>query len=155
MAIGTPQGSGAGGIPMAIGTPQGSGAGGTPAPQWAEPTLPDAPSAAAASVPHSIPKSIGHHREFIEACKGNGTTSCPFDYAGVLTQAVLLGNVAYRAGRRIEWNPDTMTIPNAPEAERYLRRPYRKGWELASLESEPTGGACRGGAWRWWGGAGG
>ncbi len=91
------------------------------------------PTQSAESVPHSLPKSIGHHQEFITACKEGGTTSCNFDYAGVLTQAVLLGNVAYRSGRSIEWDPAGMTIPNAPQAEKYLRRPYRNGWEIPSL----------------------
>lgn len=77
----------------------------------------------------SIPASIGHHQEFIKACMEGGTTSCSFDYA----EAVLLGNVAYRAGHKIEWDPVHMTIPNAPEAEKFLRRPeYREGWELPS-----------------------
>ncbi len=80
-----------------------------------------------------IRDSIGHHREFVEACKGRGRTSCPFDYSGVLTQAVLLGNVAYRSGRRIEWDPVHMKIPNAPEAEKYLTHPYRDGWGPARI----------------------
>ena len=78
----------------------------------------------------AIRKSVSHHKEFVKACKDGGATSCTFDYSGVLTQAVLLGNIAYRSGRKIEWNAAGMKIPNAPEAERYLRRSYRKGWSL-------------------------
>jgi predicted dehydrogenase len=76
----------------------------------------------------TIPKSIGHYKEWVEACKGNGTTTCPFSYAGPLTETVLLGNVAYRAGSPIEWNAAAMRIPNAPAAERFLRREYRGDW---------------------------
>lgn len=71
-----------------------------------------------------------HQGEWIAACKGNGTTSCPFKYSGRLTEANHLGNVAYRAGKRIEWDTVNMKIPNAPEAEKFLRRDYRKGWSL-------------------------
>jgi len=77
-----------------------------------------------------IPDSIGHYREWIEACKGSGKTLCHFDYSGPLTITVLLGNVAYRSGRRIEWDARRLRIPNAPEAERFLSQPYRKGWTL-------------------------
>ena len=70
-----------------------------------------------------IPDSIGHHREWIEACKTGGTTTCNFDYASALTEAVLLGNVAYRSARKIEWDAKNLKITNAPEAMQYLRRP--------------------------------
>jgi predicted dehydrogenase len=78
--------------------------------------------------PPSIPNSIGHYKEWVEACKGNGTTTCPFSYSGPLTETVLLGNVAYRAGTPIEWDAAAMRIPNAPAAERFLRREYRGDW---------------------------
>lgn len=78
--------------------------------------------------PRSIPDSIGHYKEWTEACKGNGKTLCHFDYAGPLTEAALLGNVAYRSGRKIEWDAKNMRIPNAPEAERWLDKEYREGW---------------------------
>ncbi len=77
-----------------------------------------------------IPKSIGHHREWTEACKGNGTPLCSFDYAGPLTETVQLGNVAYRSGKRLEWDHKAMKITNAPDANQFLRYEYRKGWEL-------------------------
>jgi predicted dehydrogenase len=78
--------------------------------------------------PQSIPKSIGHYKEWVEACKGNGTTTCPFSYAGPLTETVLLGNVAYRASCPIQWDAATMRIANAPQAEHFLRREYRGDW---------------------------
>lgn len=78
----------------------------------------------------SIPASIGHHQEWIQACKTGGETTCNFDYSGALTEAVLLGNVAYRHGQRIDWEGANLRIPNAPAAERLLRREYRTGWTL-------------------------
>jgi predicted dehydrogenase len=81
--------------------------------------------------PQTIPESIGHHKEWINACKTGAPTTCHFGYAGPLTEANHLGNVAYRAGKKIEWDPINMRIPNAPEAERFLRREYRNGWSLA------------------------
>jgi predicted dehydrogenase len=81
--------------------------------------------------PRSIPDSIGHHAEWVHACKTGAPTTCHFGYSGLLTEANHLGNVAYRAGKRIEWDTKTMRIRNAPEAEQLLGREYRKGWTLA------------------------
>ena len=77
-----------------------------------------------------IPDSVGHHKEWTEACKGRGKALCSFDYSGPLTETVLLGNVAYRSGKRLEWDAKNFKITNAPEAMRHLRREYRKGWTL-------------------------
>lgn len=78
----------------------------------------------------TIPNSIGHHDEWIRACKTGEPTTCNFDYSGALTEAVLLGNVSYRIGRKIEWNALELTATNAPEAENVIRQPMRQGWEL-------------------------
>ncbi len=78
----------------------------------------------------SIPASIGHHAEWIAACKDGRPTTCNFDYSGALTECVLLGNVAYRAGRKLEWDAVNLKATNCPEAEAFLRRDYRKGWTL-------------------------
>lgn len=74
--------------------------------------------------------SIGHHREWIQACKTGGPTTCGFDYSGPLTEAALLGNVAYRAGSRLEWDWEHMAAKNCKDAETYLRHHYRKGWRI-------------------------
>jgi predicted dehydrogenase len=79
----------------------------------------------------TIPRSIGHHAEWIAACKTGSATTCNFDYAGALTEAVLLGNVAYRTGQRLAWDASSLTATNCPAAEQFLHREYRKGWELA------------------------
>ena len=80
--------------------------------------------------PRSIPDSIGHHAEWIHACKTGAPTTCHFGYSGPLTEANHLGNVAYRAGKKIEWDAENLRIPNAPDAEQYLTREYRRGWTL-------------------------
>jgi len=78
-----------------------------------------------------IPPSLGHHQEWIHACKTGDRTTCNFEYAGGLTEANHLGNVAYRTGKKIEWDPKTLRAPNAPEADKYVKRQYREGWQLA------------------------
>jgi len=77
-----------------------------------------------------ISDSIGHHNEWIEACKTGGPTTCNFDYAGALTECVLLGNVAFRSRAKLEWDPLNLRVTNVPEANALLRREYRKGWEV-------------------------
>ena len=79
----------------------------------------------------SIADSLGHYAEWLHACKTGAPTTCNFGYSGLLTEANHLGNVAYRAGKRIEWDAKAMRIPNAPGAEKYLGREYRKGWQLS------------------------
>jgi hypothetical protein len=64
------------------------------------------------------------------ACKGGKPALCNFDYAGPLSEAVLLGTVAYRVGRKLPWDAASLTAVNCPEADQYIRRTYRKGWEL-------------------------
>ncbi len=76
------------------------------------------------------PESNAHHAEWIRACKTGEPTSCPFEYAGPLAEAVQLGLVAYRVGQRIEWDAANLKAKNCPEADRFIRPEYRKGWEL-------------------------
>ena len=78
-----------------------------------------------------IPKSLGQHGEWIHAAKTGATTTCNFEYSGWLTEANHLGNVAFRTGKKLVWDADAMKVTNTPDAERFLRRRYRKGWELA------------------------
>ena len=80
--------------------------------------------------PQTIPESLGHHKEWIHACKTGTPTTCSFDYSGPLTEANHLGNVAYRVGKKIEWYPVNLKATNAPEADQFIRREYRKGWNL-------------------------
>ncbi len=80
-----------------------------------------------------IPESKGHHAEWIEACKAGyekGRTTCNFDYSGTMTEAVLLGNVSYRSGKKITWNAAEFKT-NEAAANKLLDKEYRKGWSLA------------------------
>ncbi len=79
----------------------------------------------------SIAKSQGHHREWLNAIRaGKPTTTCNFTYSGALTEAVLLGTVAYRVGKKLEWDSANLKATNCPEADKFLRKEYRKGWEV-------------------------
>jgi len=80
--------------------------------------------------PPSMPRSPGHHREWINASKGGEAAGSNFDIAGPLTEVVMLGNVSLFAGRKLYWDPENMSITNAPEANALLRREYREGWTL-------------------------
>jgi predicted dehydrogenase len=78
----------------------------------------------------TIARSLGHHREWIEAIKTKGKTTCNFGYSGALAEAVLLGNVAYRSGEEIQWDPSQAKILNSAKAAAFLDKEYRKGWRL-------------------------
>jgi predicted dehydrogenase len=80
----------------------------------------------------TIPNSIGHHHEWLAAIRKNdpAATTCRFDYSGPLAETVLLGAVAYRTGKELEWDAKSLKATNAPEAERFIRSEYRKGWGL-------------------------
>jgi predicted dehydrogenase len=81
-----------------------------------------------------IKDSVGHHKEWVEACKrGDLATTCNFGYSGALTEAVLLGNVAFRVGKALTWDAKKLQATNAKEAETFVRKKYRKGWELESV----------------------
>ncbi len=81
-------------------------------------------------VPPSLARSRGHHRDWIEACKGGPAASANFKYAARLTEIVLLGVVALRTGVTLYWNGAEMRASNAPEAEPLIHGYFRKGWEL-------------------------
>ena len=70
--------------------------------------------------------SIGHMQEWIEACRGGAPAGANFDYSGPLTEMVLLGNLAVRTGKRIEWDAKNMVCTNEPEANKFVRKNYRK-----------------------------
>jgi predicted dehydrogenase len=93
--------------------------------------IPDSRNREFTPPPKSLPRSIGHHAEWIQACKTGRPTESNFAFAGPLTEAVLLGSVAIRMeGQELLWDSANLKIPNAPEAEQYLQYQYRAGWEL-------------------------
>lgn len=77
-----------------------------------------------------LPRSPGHHAEFIRACKGGEPAMSNFSYAAVLTETVLLGNVAVAAGKRIDWDGPNMRVTNDTAVNHFVRREYREGWTL-------------------------
>ena len=91
--------------------------------------LPEKEFAGFVPPPQTIPNSPGHYVEWIEACKGGKPSLANFEYAGWTTEANHLGNVAYRVGKKLLWDPKAMKATNAPEADKFIRREYRKGWE--------------------------
>ncbi len=93
--------------------------------------FPNDPAAKLAIPEKTIPASIGHHAEWIKACKDGSPTTCNFDYSGALTEAVLLGNVAYRTGEALEWDAKALKATNCAAADKYVRKEYREGWEVA------------------------
>ncbi|HVE39550.1 MAG TPA: Gfo/Idh/MocA family oxidoreductase [Planctomycetota bacterium] len=79
-------------------------------------------------------KGDNHWHQFVNACKGEGTTSANFDYAGPLTEFVLLGVLANRVpGKLLTWDAAALKLQGSPEASALLRRKYRKGWEVDGL----------------------
>lgn len=78
----------------------------------------------------TIPRSIGHHEEWLESILGGPDAYSNFDHAGPLTEMVLLGNLAVRTGKKIEWDGPKMRVTNDRDAQKYVRREYRKGWTL-------------------------
>ena len=92
--------------------------------------LPEAQFAGFKPPEKTIPDSIGHHAEWIRACKTGSPTTCNFDYSGTPAETVLLGNVAYRVGKKLQWDPAALRATNCPEADKHIRKPYRQGWSL-------------------------
>jgi len=82
--------------------------------------------------PKTIPRSIGHRAEWIEACKRGKPEEAKagFAYSGPFTEALLVGSLAIRLQKRIEWNSAAMKVTNAPEADALIRKTYRSGFGI-------------------------
>ena len=82
--------------------------------------------------PKSIPRSKGHHRDWLDACKGGPAASSNFTYGAGLAEFILLGDIAIRAQKKILWDGKKMKVTNCPEAEEFIshKSHYRKGWSL-------------------------
>lgn len=78
----------------------------------------------------TIAKSMGHYNEWINAAKTGGESLCNFDYSGALIEHNLLGNVAHRIGKKLEWDAPAMKCTNTPEADALLTKTYRDGWAV-------------------------
>jgi predicted dehydrogenase len=77
-----------------------------------------------------LPRVKSHHADWLNGCKTGAPTGANFEYSGWLTEANHLGNVAFRLGKKIEWDAENLRVTNAPEAEPLIRCPYREGWKL-------------------------
>jgi hypothetical protein len=91
----------------------------------------------------TLPRSPGHYEEWIQACKGGQPAGSNFDFAGLVTEVVLMGNIALRLGEpssrgrrgqrqmpKLNWDGPEMKVTNVPEANQFVHREYRKGWTL-------------------------
>jgi predicted dehydrogenase len=93
--------------------------------------IPDSKMQAYRQPPKTLPRSIGHHKEWMEACTGKGTTRSNFEFAGPLTEAVLLGTISVRlGGKKLYWDPVNFKVTNSTEATELLHYQYREGWTL-------------------------
>jgi hypothetical protein len=135
-----PQGAGAGPGGRGGGAPQGSGyncifvgskghmgtsgrgegVGLLPGERWADYTLP----------PQFLPRSPGHHRDWIRACKGGSPACSEFDIAAPYTEWLVLGSAAVRVQGKLLYDAKTGLFTNSPEANSHLQLGYRKGWEV-------------------------
>jgi len=80
--------------------------------------------------PPTLPRTRDHHHEFIQACKGGPRTESHFDYAAKLTEGLLVGSLALRTGKRIEWDAEKMQAVGCSEADRFIHPEFRQGWDI-------------------------
>jgi predicted dehydrogenase len=94
--------------------------------------LPDSLHASFGKPAERLPRipNENHQMNWVDAAKGKTPTSCPFEYAAKLTEVMLLGVVALRAGKRIEYDAANMRVTNVPTANQYLEREARAGWSV-------------------------
>jgi predicted dehydrogenase len=93
--------------------------------------IPEAAMKAYRQPPKSLPRSIGHEREWLEACKGGaGKPGAQFEFSALVTETILLGNVALRTGEKLAWDRAGMKAANAPAAGEYIRPKYRGSWMM-------------------------
>ncbi len=92
--------------------------------------LPEARAKALEAPSKTLPRSAGHYQEWISAAKGGPPASCEFQFGSLLTEVAILGTIAQRTQKSLDWDPQRMRFPNDPEASALLNPPYRKGWKL-------------------------
>jgi hypothetical protein len=93
--------------------------------------IPESKMRAYKQPPKSIPRTEGIYQEWLKACRNNIQPDANFNYSGLLSEIVLLGNLAKRYnGELLRFDGKEMKITNKPEANKYLRQPYREGWSL-------------------------
>ena len=81
--------------------------------------------------PKTLPRGPGsHEQDWVRACKTGEPAGADFRYSGPLTETCLLGNIAKRIDARLIWDAENLKVTNLPDANRYVRTEYRKGWTL-------------------------
>ncbi len=92
--------------------------------------IPEAKMSSYKQPPKTLPRSPGNEREWLDACKGSkAKPGGNFEFSGLVTETLLLGNVATRAGQKLSWDRASMKV-NADAAQKYVRPERRRGWEL-------------------------
>ncbi len=102
-------------------------------PGWAGPPrlLPGTKDVAYQRPAPTLPRSNGHYRDWLDACKGGKPASANFEYSAALTEIGLLGLVAMRVGKKMYWDAKAMKATNIPEADSFLKESYRPEWEIS------------------------
>ena len=77
----------------------------------------------------TLPRSNGHHRDWIDACKGGAPASSHFEYGARLVELPLLAALSLRTGKRLVWDGSNLKAKNAPQADAFIKEGYRAGWE--------------------------
>ena len=91
--------------------------------------IPQAKMDAYTPPPKTLPRSPGNDREWLDACRGAGPKpGANFEFEGMVTETLLLGNVSLRTGRKLIWDRAELSAVNLPDAAAYIRPPYRAGW---------------------------
>jgi hypothetical protein len=73
---------------------------------------------------------LGQKKEWAEAMRGGKPAYSNFDFAAMLTETILLGNIAMRVGKKLDWDGPNLKVTNTDEAAKYIKTEYRKGWTL-------------------------
>ncbi len=92
--------------------------------------IPESKRRAYKKPPKTLERRSGTWGEWVEAIRGGEPASCNFDWAGILTEAVLLGNIAIRTGKSLQWDAEKMEFANNDEANEQVKPDYRSGWTL-------------------------
>lgn len=81
--------------------------------------------------PKTLPRSPGNEREWLDACKGSKVKpGGNFEFSGLVTETLLLGNVASRTGHKLNWDRSNLKVPNSEAAQKFVSPERRKGWDL-------------------------
>lgn len=92
--------------------------------------IPESAMQAYRKPPKSIPRSKGHIRDWLDACKGGPPSSANFDNVAVMVETILLGVIAVITGEDLDWDASATRVTNSATANEWVNRPYLNGWTL-------------------------